>query len=259
MTDPIAALAATPRLLVALDFDGTLAPLVDEPMRARMAPEARAAVDALLAAPGIRVAYVSGRTLEHLRVIAEHDDNSAVLLAGSHGVEYWTPADLPAPDGGGPADVAALALRDELRAEAEAAVSDIEGAWIEAKAFGFGVHSRLVDPAHADEAHRRVAALMAARAPHWRGRVGHSISEYAFRTEGKDAAVRRLREVTGATGVLFAGDDVTDEDAIASLGPGDVGVRVGTGPSAAAVRVADIAELAALLTRMAHLRATGRE
>ena len=39
----VSTLAATERLLVALDFDGTLSPLVDAPMDARMLPAARAA------------------------------------------------------------------------------------------------------------------------------------------------------------------------------------------------------------------------
>ena len=41
MTDPVSMLARTPVLLVALDFDGTLSPLEDEPMEARMLAEAR--------------------------------------------------------------------------------------------------------------------------------------------------------------------------------------------------------------------------
>src|SRR5690606_32452802 len=84
-------IAATERLLVALDFDGTLAPLQDEPMRSRAVPEATAAIDRLVALPDTVVALVSGRTLEHLRIIAEHDDDSRVWLAGSHGVEFWRP------------------------------------------------------------------------------------------------------------------------------------------------------------------------
>nr|WP_206686861.1 MULTISPECIES: trehalose-phosphatase [Microbacterium] len=255
----MAAIARTPRLLVALDFDGTLSPLVDEPMTARMAPEARTAVAALLATPATSVSFVSGRTLEHLRVIAEHDDTSAVLLAGSHGAEYWTPRSVRAPKTTGTADADALALRDALRAEAESAIADIEGAWVEAKEFGFGVHSRLVDPAQADQVHGRVDRLVAARAPGWRRRVGHNITEFSFRAEGKDTAVRLLREATEATGVLFAGDDVTDEDAIAALGPEDVGVKVGAGPTAAQIRVDDIAGLAALLLSLAHLRDADRE
>ena len=54
--------------------------------------------------------------------------------------------------------------------------------------------------------------------------------------------------------MLFAGDDVTDEDALRSLVPGDVGVRVGAGETAAIVRVAGIPELADLLARLAQDR-----
>jgi len=250
-------IALTPRLLVALDFDGTLAPLADEPMSARMAPAAAAAVSALLRAPETTVAFVSGRTLRDLRIIAEHDDASAIRLAGSHGAERWAPG---AGADRGADDPAAEALRDRLRAEAEAAVADIEGAWIEPKEFGFGLHTRLVpDRAQAARAQADVDAIIADAAPRWRRRTGHDIVEYAFREEGKDAAVAHLRDALGATAVLFAGDDVTDEDAIRSLRDGDLGIRVGAGESAAAGRAADIAELADALQRLAVLRTAPRE
>jgi len=254
--DAIDALARTPRLLVALDFDGTLAPLVDEPMSARMSSDARQAVEALVAAPETTVALVSGRTLRDLREIAEHDDDSPLLLAGSHGAEQW-----PA-DGAGPetADAGLLALRDDLRGEAERIASSADGAWIEPKEFGFALHTRLVEDAgEKARVRERVGALMDERAPQWRRRDGHDILEYAFRADGKDGAVARLRERTGATAVLFAGDDVTDEDALRTLRPGDVGVRVGGGETAATLRVDGIPELAALLTRLAHHRATWRQ
>jgi len=249
--EAIARLAASSRLLVALDFDGTLSPLEDEPMDARMLPAARVAIDALLAAPETVVAFVSGRSLVDLRVIAEHDDEAGVWLAGSHGAEFWIPGEGLVSHG---EDQGAAALRDTLRAHAERATAHLDGAWIEPKTFGFGVHTRRADAADAEEANRIVDAIVAEEAPQWRRRTGHNIVEFAFRHEGKDSAVAELRERVGATAVLFAGDDVTDEDAIASLGTGDVGVRVGDGPSAAAVRVPDIAELAALLARLAQER-----
>lgn len=247
----IAKLAASDRLLVALDFDGTLSPLEDEPMDARMLPAARVAVDALVAVPDTVVAFVSGRSLVDLRVIAEHRDDSRVLLAGSHGAEFWIPGEGVVSHGEDEADVA---LRDSLRAQAERATAHLDGVWIEPKTFGFGVHTRRASAEAAAEANRLVDEIVAEKAPHWRRRTGHNIVEFAFRHEGKDSAIAELRRRTGATAVLFAGDDVTDEDALASLGAADVGVRVGDGPTAASVRVPDIAALADLLAELAAAR-----
>lgn len=250
-SDAIARLAASDRLLVALDFDGTLSPLEDEPMDARMLPAARAAVDALVAAPDTVVAFVSGRSLVDLRVIAEHGDASEVLLAGSHGAEFWIPAEGLVSHGEDASDVA---LRDALRTHAVTATTGLDGVWIEPKTFGFGVHTRRATAEAALEANRLVDELVTAEAPHWRRRTGHNIVEFAFRHEGKDSAIAELRERTGATAVLFAGDDVTDEDALASLRDSDLGVRVGAGRTAAAVRVPDIAALARLLVQLAEDR-----
>ena len=245
----IAQLAPTRHLLVALDFDGTLSPLVDDPMSARMLPEARAALDALIAAPATTVALVSGRTLHDLRIIAEHTDDSRVLLAASHGAEQWPVPEHEVTDG------EALALRDELQSAAARLAGELEGAWVEPKAFGFAVHTRLAAPGSVPALHTAIDALVSQRAPHWRRRLGHDILEFSFRSDGKDGAIARLRAQTGASAVLFAGDDVTDEDALRSLAPQDVGVRVGGGETAAAVRVEGIRELAALLVELAHERA----
>jgi trehalose 6-phosphate phosphatase len=245
-------LSATDRLLVALDFDGTVAPLEDEPMKARMVPAARSAIELLCALPGTAVAFVSGRSLADLREIGEHDDASAVLLAGSHGAEFWVPGEgalEPEPDS------IDADLRDELYRHAVAATAEMDGVWIEPKAFGLGVHTRVADAGTALAANAAVDALVAAEASHWRRRTGKNIVEYAFRHEGKDSAVAALRARTGATAVLFAGDDVTDEDALRSLGPHDVGVHVGRPPSAASVFVDDIEQLAALLGTLAAERA----
>ncbi len=242
--------ASARRLLVASDFDGTLAPLQDEPMNARMLPSTRAAVDALTSLPGVSVAFVSGRSLVDLEVIAEHRDDSPILLAGSHGAEFW----LPGRGAVEPEDAAdETALRDSLRAHAEAEAAAFDGVWIEPKTFGFAVHTRLAGP-DAAAANERVDALVRAEAPHWRRRTGRDIVEYAFRHEGKDTAVARLRETVDATAVLFAGDDVTDEDALRSLGADDLGVRIGDGPTAAGVTVPDIPAFAGLLGELARLR-----
>lgn len=254
--EALARVAASDRLLVALDFDGTLAPLEDEPMKARALPSAAAAVAALAALPDTPVAFVSGRSMHDLREIAEHADDAQIFLAGSHGAEFWVPGEglLETED-----EEDAPALRDELRDQMAAEVGGLEGVWVEPKTFGFGIHTRVASPEDAQTARNAADRLVHDRAPHWRRRTGHNIVEYSFRHEGKDSAIAALRRRVGATAVLFAGDDVTDEDALASLGPDDLGIRVGDGDTAASVRVASIQELAAALSLLARMRAERRE
>jgi trehalose 6-phosphate phosphatase len=253
-TQALRGVAASDRLLVALDFDGTLSPLEDEPMDARMLPAARDAVNALIDAPRTVVALVSGRSLTDLRLIAEHDEGSRLLLAGSHGAEFWVPREGVVSHG---ENLAEATLRDALRTAAEAATIHLDGVWIEPKTFGFGVHTRRASRESADEANRVVDAMVQQDAPHWRRRSGHNIVEYAFRHEGKDSAIAELREHTRASAVLFAGDDVTDEDALKTLRPDDLGVHVGKGRTAATVSVPDIPAMADLLSTLAEMRSSG--
>lgn len=252
ITAQLRRIAGADRLLVASDFDGTLAPLGPDPMAVRMLPAARAAVEQLGPLPRVWVALVSGRSLVDLEVIAEHREDSPLLLAGSHGAEYWFPGEGAIEPIESDADTE---LRDRLRAEAVRATAHLDGVWIEPKTFGFGVHTRRAAAADAEAANGIVDRLAREHAPTWRRRTGHSIVEYAFRHEGKDTAVARLRESVDATGVLFAGDDVTDEDALRSLGPHDLGIRIGDQPTAAALRLPDIAAFAAVLRELARLRA----
>lgn len=252
----LSAIATTPRLVVALDFDGTASPLVEDPMSARALPEVRAQVDRLAGMPDTIVAYVSGRSMHDLREIAEHADDSPIALAGSHGAQYWYP-------GSGEDDLTGEATeqgaREALWEAARPIIDKYDGVELEPKTFGMGVHSRRAAPEVEAAAFAEVDALVAERFPHWRRRSGHHILEYSSRPEGKDVAMRVLRERFDATGILFAGDDVTDEDAMRVLQPTDLGVRVGPGETAATLRVENPQQIAALLEAVANERAAGRE
>lgn len=254
--DAVLAIARTERLLIALDFDGTASELVTDPMAARAIPAVSEAIARLSALPDTTVAFVSGRSLVHLREIAEHDDDSRIVLAGSHGAQYWYP-------GVGEQNIEAAAderaLRDELLAELAPLMADYPGIELEKKTFGVGIHGRPADPAVERAAFSHVDEVFAQRARHWRRRTGDRILEFASRDEGKDTAIRILRAHTAATGVLFAGDDVTDEDAMRVLGDDDLGVRVGAGESAAAVRVDSPQQIAEVLEVIATERSAGRE
>ncbi|WP_307868885.1 trehalose-phosphatase [Cellulosimicrobium cellulans] len=244
--------------LVALDFDGTLAPLVDDPHAARMAPAARAAVDRLgrvLAGTTTRLALVSGR---HLADLAERSEPPVgTFLVGSHGAETGvvTPTGLEAVPLELTADQAeALAA---LRAGLADAVSGREGAWVQDKPSAAVLHTRLASPADtraAEDVADAVAERLGLHAMH-----GKDVVEVAVVETSKGEAVDRLRDVVGQdaglarTRVLYAGDDTTDETAFAVLGTGDLGIKVGDGETRAAARVPDADVLAAALDLLADL------
>jgi trehalose 6-phosphate phosphatase len=243
--------------LVALDFDGTLAPLVDDPTAARMAPAARAAVDRLAAAlqgTTTRLALVSGRNLADLARCGEPPEGT--YLVGSHGAETGHV---------GAHGVEAVPVEltddqrhrlDELRAGLAAAVAGREGAWVQDKPSAAVLHTRLAsadDTVAAQAAADAVAEHLGLHAMH-----GQDVVEVAVVETSKGEAVDRLRDVVGqdvgAGGrarVLYAGDDTTDETAFAVLGDGDLGIKVGPGETRATHRVADADGLAAALEALA--------
>ncbi|MGW8484018.1 trehalose-phosphatase [Microbacterium sp. NPDC055903] len=252
----LTALATTPRLVIALDFDGTASPLVAEPMAARALPAVTEQLERLAGLPDTFIAFVSGRSMADLRIITEHADDSPVALAGSHGAQYWFPGTGDAALTGEETEPGA---REALWAAAQPIIDRYEGAELEPKTFGMGVHTRRATAEAEAAVFAEVDALVAERFPHWRRRSGHRVLEFSSRAEGKDAAMGVLREHFAATGILFAGDDVTDEDAMRVLEPGDLGVRVGPGETAAALRVQDPQQIAELLAQVADERAAGRE
>jgi trehalose 6-phosphate phosphatase len=248
LRDALGTLATTPRLLIALDFDGTLAPEVDDPEKARATPEARSAVERLIWLPSTRVALVSGRSLKDLEQVARFDDR--VLLVGSHGIELR----LDDPD-----DVLALDSEEQDQLDVLGQVLDqiadtLDNVWIEPKPAGFALHTRLATDRHSRVAHLVAINELKAEAPDAKVRLGKNVIEFSVRSTTKGEAVEHLRRYTEATAVFYAGDDVTDEDAFVALDPDDLGVKSGDGPTAADHRVDGPAEVAAVLSLLATLR-----
>jgi trehalose 6-phosphate phosphatase len=243
-------LARADRLLLALDFDGTLAPFVDVPRGARALPESKAALDRLEHLPDTWVAYVSGRPLSSLETVTEADEDA--LLIGSHGVEIRFGRDGVSLDLS-PEEQETLGRLGEAL---QALVDDIPGTKLEIKPVGFGVHYRLVAVERGPEVVARAREAAAAVSDGLTIRDGKDIIEFSVRGANKGDGVERLREYTHATAVLFAGDDVTDEDGFAVLRPerGDVGIKVGTGETTAQYRVADERAIATLLGLLAQAR-----
>jgi trehalose-phosphatase len=220
-------LARLPRLLVASDYDGVLAPIVTDPARAFALPEAMAAVRELAALPGTTVALVSGRARQDLAALAGAPP--AVRLVGSHGSELAAGIRL-AP--------AQAELRERLAQTLPPLLRDYPGTWLEAKPTSLVLHTRTASP----EVGTAARAAVRNGPGGWPGvhlTDGKEIVELAVVTTHKGTAVATLRDESDADAVLFIGDDVTDENAFAVLRDQDVGVKVGPGDTLARYRVPD--------------------
>ncbi len=232
------------RHLVALDFDGTLAPIVDRPEDAAMPPRARAALEALVACGRYDVAIVTGRSIESVDALLRVD---SVWRIGLHGVQRCTPR--------GHVEVRALedGAADRIadrRAAAERAIAPIEGAWIEDKAPGLAMHTRACSPTDEAEAQRRFEAAFADAAVELVR--GKRVVEARPPGIHKGVALLELAGDVGATEIFYAGDDVTDEDAFRTLEahPGALTVKVGEGATSARWRVGGPEAIAAALERL---------
>ena len=241
-------LARTKHLLVALDFDGTLAPVVNDPTRARALPEAREAVLRLLRMPRTRVAVVSGRSLESLESVCDLPDDT--LLVGSHGIELRL--DEPGVSIG--LSEAELENFGYLKGVLSEVADSIDQVWLEPKPAGFALHTRLATERNSRVAHLEALEELGDDIDAYTVRTGKDVLEFSVRGTTKGDAIEHLREYTHSTGVFFAGDDVTDEDAFAALQPDDVGVKAGEGSTLANFRVKGPTEIARAIALLADLR-----
>ncbi|MEU7813320.1 trehalose-phosphatase [Pseudonocardia sp. NPDC049154] len=235
-------------LLVALDFDGVLAPIVPVPSDARPLPDSADAVRELAGAPGTTVVLLSGRGLTDLATVSGFAE--PVHMVGSHGGEYGpglTDGDgsLLSPEQQDLKEKLTLALVDLVEGEI--------GVTLEHKPAGVAVHVRNAAP----EVGTRVLDAVRAGPGTWEGvdsTEGKAVIDLAVLQVSKGAAVDVLRERLGADAVFFAGDDVTDESVFTRLRPGDVGVKVGEGDTAAEHRVVGPEALTGVLRALARVR-----
>ncbi|MFE2985352.1 trehalose-phosphatase [Streptomyces sp. NPDC059262] len=215
--DGLDALLSDPaRAVIALDFDGTLAPIVPDPEQARAHPGAVRALAAL--APQVAsVAVITGRPAG---VAVRHGGFAGIpglehlVVLGHYGAERWDAVTgtvhAPAPHPG------VAAVRAELPGVLES-VGAWRGTWIEEKGRAVAVHTRrAADPQAAFEALRAPLSDLAAR----HGLIvepGRFVLELRPPGMDKGAALSAYVREVGATSVLYGGDDLGDLPAFAAV------------------------------------------
>jgi trehalose-phosphatase len=255
-SDTRARLARTP-LVVMLDVDGTLAPIVEMFDQATVPPETRRAVAALAERDDVHVALVSGRSADVARRMVGVDN---LWVAGNHGFE------LEGPQGEDLADPSVYRYRDVVAsavARLAPAVAAMHGVIVENKAITLSVHWRLADPETAGplrEAIDQVTQPLGLRITE--GKRIFEIRPPALIDKGTAvlALAERLTRGREGASIVFAGDDVTDEDAIRALRlhhPDAVTVRIlgeESSPTEAEFSLGDTRAMRAFLEELARMR-----
>ncbi|RMB59989.1 trehalose-phosphatase [Tessaracoccus antarcticus] len=222
--------------LLAFDFDGTLAPIVDDPEDSRL-HEGSAAALAQLGPEVGRMAIVTGRGVDAVRRLGGLDDRQGLdclVVLGQYGVERWDAAtgEVRHPDV--PSGVAEA--WDELQSLVgglESSGVDVEGLYLEDKQRAFGVHTRRAKNPQAlmellEDPVRRLAERHDLQVE-----PGRFVLEVRAASGDKGDALRELVEETRPSLVAMVGDDLGDIPAFEVLeelqGAGTICARVVSG------------------------------
>jgi trehalose 6-phosphate phosphatase len=192
--EAIATLA--PRAGVALDLDGTLAPIAPRPEEVIVEPGATEVIGRLRARFAT-VEIVTGRPAAEARSILGIDD---IEVHGVYGAEH-----LPPPP-------------SQVRSAVERAAATEPGAWVEPKGSTLALHYRAVADPDAAAERLRARLEVVARDHGLELVAGKRVWELAPPNRpGKGGVVRTLARERSLAALLYAGDDVADLDAFATL------------------------------------------
>lgn len=199
------------KCLLACDFDGTLAPIVDDPSASRMLPRSRSALSRVAPRLGT-FAIITGRPVATVRALGELDDQpgfESVVVLGQYGQEKWDAAtgELLLP----PEPVQVRAAIAELEALLAGDVPQaVTGTTLEDKGRAVGVHTRRA--AGPDEAlawlEPRVSEL--AERHGLPIEPGRQVIELRSATTSKGEALAELVAEHGPGMVVMCGDDLGD-------------------------------------------------
>lgn len=241
----VSAMVTAPRLLLLLDYDGTLTPIVATPDLARPDAELRALLSKAAAKPGVELHVVSGRSRDTL---GEWLGDLPIGLHAEHG--FWSRA--PGGEWKG-----RETLPDSWRSQARDILNDFAGrtpgSLVEEKRSGLAWHFRMCDPEfgafQANELRVHLSALLT-NAP-VELLSGDKVVELRPHGSNKGRVAQALMK-QAKPGVLVAafGDDVTDEDLFAALPDGALSFHLGPAPSRAKLRLDSWKDVRRILLRL---------
>ncbi|HTZ91292.1 MAG TPA: trehalose-phosphatase [Streptosporangiaceae bacterium] len=208
----LAALIASPgQSLIAVDFDGTLAPIIEDPAAARATPAATAALLRLAERAGT-VAIITGRPAADAASFAGVSATPRVLVLGHYGRQRWERGRLSSPD---PPPGLSTA-RTELPAVLAAAGADV-GTFVEDKGEAVAVHTRRAAEPQAELDRLRGPLAGLAERTGLALEPGRLVLELRPPGADKGGAITSLAAERAPSAILFCGDDLGDRPAFAAV------------------------------------------
>ena len=207
--------------LLALDYDGTLAPFHQDPMKAFPLPGVIEAIKTLKEASGVTVAIISGRPVYELSALL---GNIGVTFIGCHGFELMNPNGKLIVKNPSPLQLEGIDTAQIMLSREDS------GAWIETKTAGIALHTRGMPAAEALAIENQVFHRWALLASAYDLECRRFNGGVELRAKGRhkgDALIDILLKQPERTLALYVGDDETDEDAFRVVRDYGVGVRVG--------------------------------
>jgi trehalose 6-phosphate phosphatase len=238
----LAALLRTPsRALIALDFDGTLSPIVDDPAAARAHPGAVPSLRRLAQVAGT-VAVITGRAASAAVELGSLDQVPGLIVLGQYGRQRFQAGTLTSP----PAPPGVETARRQLPAILSATGAP-GGVWTEDKGDALAVHTRRApDPQQALDELRGPLADLAERAG-LAVEPGRMVIELRPPGSDKGQTLKSLASERSAAAVMYCGDDLGDVPAFRAVaelrGEGTPGLAVCSGST----EVTSLAELSDLV------------
>ncbi len=208
----LAALIASPgQSLIAVDFDGTLAPIIDDPAAARATAAATAALLRLAELAGT-VAIITGRPAADAASFAGVSATPGVLVLGHYGRQRWERGRLSSPD---PPPGLATARTELAAVLATAGAGD--GTFVEDKGDALAVHTRRAAEPHEELDRLRGPLTRLAERTGLTLEPGRLVLELRPLGADKGGAVAGLAAERAPSAILFCGDDLGDRPAFAAV------------------------------------------